>query len=415
MMGTDLDFKLLFERAPALLLVLKPDEKFTILAATDAYLRATLTEREHVVGRGLFDVFPDDPNDPSATGTRNLRASLERVIATRVADTMAVQKYDIPRPAADGGGFEERYWSPINAPGVGNTGELLYIIHRVEDITEYVRLADEQERVRRQSQALAQRTEVMEAEIVRRSRELDVARRNLQELNDDLRSHATELEAFSYSVSHDLRAPLRSIDGFSQALLEDYADRLDETGRQYLGRVRAATVRMGTLIDDLLKLSRVTRAEMTREPVDVSALTESIIADLRREFPEREVEVVIEPGILVEGDSKLLHIALDNLLSNAWKFTGQRRPARIEFGLREVGGERACFVRDNGAGFDMAYANKLFGPFQRLHAPTEFPGTGIGLAIVHRIILRHGGRIWVEAAVGNGATFYFTLPLQRLP
>ncbi|MHB8399320.1 MAG: sensor histidine kinase [Candidatus Limnocylindrales bacterium] len=219
-----------------------------------------------------------------------------------------------------------------------------------------------------------------------------------------------ELEAFSYSVSHDLRAPLRSIDGFSQALLEDYADRLDEPGRAHLARVRAATLRMGQLIDDLLQLSRMTRMEMAREPVDLSELAESVIEELQRTEPARRVEVAIEPELRVEGDPKLLRIVLVNLLSNAWKFTGRQAAARIELGFTGEGDERAYFVRDNGVGFDMAYAPKLFGAFQRLHAQGEFPGTGIGLATVQRIINRHGGRVWAEAAVNVGSTFYFALP-----
>ncbi len=224
-----------------------------------------------------------------------------------------------------------------------------------------------------------------------------------------------ELEAFSYSVSHDLRAPLRSIDGFSQALLEDYADRLDEPGRQHLARVRAATVRMGRLIDDLLQLSRVTRAEMLREMVNLSVLAESVIGELQRTDPARRVEISVQPGLRAEGDPDLLRIVLVNLLSNAWKFTGRQQAARIELGARGDGdgGEHAFFVRDNGVGFDMAYAPKLFGAFQRLHAQEEFPGTGIGLATVQRIVNRHGGRVWAEAAVDQGSTFHFALPSTR--
>ena len=222
-----------------------------------------------------------------------------------------------------------------------------------------------------------------------------------------------ELEAFSYSVSHDLRAPLRSIDGFSLALLEDYADGLDEPGRQHLARVRAATVRMGGLIDGLLQLSRVTRVEMLRETVNLSVLAESVMGELQRSEPARRVEVTIQPGLQAEGDSELLRIVLANLLSNAWKFTGRQAAARIELGAWRNGDERAFFTRDNGVGFDMAYAPKLFGAFQRLHAQAEFPGTGIGLATVQRIVNRHGGRVWTEAVVDKGSTFYFSLPSTR--
>ena len=218
-----------------------------------------------------------------------------------------------------------------------------------------------------------------------------------------------ELEAFSYSVSHDLRAPLRGIDGWSQALLEDYQDKIDEQGQQYIARVRSETQRMGQLIDDMLKLSRLTRAEMIKEQVDLSALAQVVVERLKRDAPLRQVDINIQSGLTAEGDPHLLETVLVNLLENALKFTGNRANARIEFGQTESQGQRVFFVRDNGAGFDMLYSQKLFGAFQRMHKVSEFPGTGVGLAIVQRIIHRHGGRIWVEAEVEQGATFYFTL------
>jgi len=219
-----------------------------------------------------------------------------------------------------------------------------------------------------------------------------------------------ELEAFSYSVSHDLRAPLRSIDGFSRALIEDHAAQLDETGRDYLHRVRAASERMGLLIEDLLRLSRLTSRELVRGTVDLSSIAQEVIDDLRERSPGRDLEVVIEAGIEARADPNLVRIALENLLGNAWKFTSKREQAMIEFGARRSDGERAFYVRDNGEGFDMEYAGKLFGAFQRLHSTEEYEGTGIGLATVQRIIHRHGGRVWAEAAVDAGATFCFTLP-----
>ncbi|MCK5558332.1 MAG: GHKL domain-containing protein, partial [Candidatus Hydrogenedentes bacterium] len=225
-----------------------------------------------------------------------------------------------------------------------------------------------------------------------------------------LRAVNRELEAFSYSVSHDLRAPLRSIDGFSQALIEDCAEQFDETGRDYLHRVRAASRRMGLLIDDLLRLSRFTSRELVRETVDLSSIAEDVIGDLRERSPGREVEVVIEPGIEARADPNLLRIALENLLENAWNFTSKRERALIEFGASQSDGEEVFFIKDNGEGFNMEYAGKLFGAFQRLHAPSEYEGTGIGLATVQRIVHRHGGRIWADAEIHKGATFFFTLP-----
>ncbi len=238
----------------------------------------------------------------------------------------------------------------------------------------------------------------------------------IKKLNEDLQQRTVELAAtneelaaFNYSVSHDLRSPLRSIDGFSQALLEDYTDKLDTQGKDYLTRVRAASQKMGQLIDDLLNLSRMTRTEMRREVVDLSALAQAIAAELQNRESGRQVEFVITEGMKINGDKRLLMVVLENLLGNAWKFTEKHPRARIECGVTQVNGKSAYFVRDDGAGFDMAYADKLFGAFQRLHGTTEFSGTGIGLATVQRIIHRHGGQVWAEGAVEQGATFYFTL------
>lgn len=228
------------------------------------------------------------------------------------------------------------------------------------------------------------------------------ARKELEEAN-------RELEAFSYSVSHDLRAPLRSIDGFSQMLLEDYADKLDDKGKDYLRRIRAASQRMSQLINDLLTLSRISRADMHFEELNLTAMVEEITAELRQSQPERDVEFIIEPNVKAYGDSHLLRIVLENLLSNAWKFTSKHKSAIIEFGVKEHDGKTVYFVRDDGAGFDMAYVDKLFVPFQRLHEQDEFEGTGIGLATVQRIVHRHGGTVWAEGEVEKGATFYFTL------
>ena len=235
------------------------------------------------------------------------------------------------------------------------------------------------------------------------------ASRKFEDANRELQATNRELEAFSYSVSHDLRAPLRSMDGFSQILLEDYGDELDEEGRDYLGRVRAASQRMGNLIDDLLELSRVTRGPLRRASVDLSAIAASVAGDLRASDPERHGSFEISEGLVARGDAKLLRVALENLLGNAWKFTSKEPDVRIEFGASRQGVAQVYYVRDNGAGFDASYAGKLFGAFQRLHGSDEFEGTGVGLATVARVIRRHGGEVWAEGEVGKGATFYFTL------
>jgi|CXWL01.1.fsa_nt_gi PAS domain S-box-containing protein len=686
----DLDFRALFESAPGLYLVLTPD--LSIVAVSDAYLAATMTRREEILGRGLFEVFPDNPDEAGATGVSNLRASLSRVLANRAADAMALQKYDIRRPASEGGGFEERYWSPVNSP-VLVAGEVAYIIHRVEDATEFVRLTEERQHAGQLTEELRVRTQQMEAEVFLRARQvqqanaaLELANQGLEErvrertadleranqvlsdsearfrlmvdgvtdyaifmldvagrvvswnagaerlkgytaeeiigqdsarfyldedvvlgspaselqaaqhegccerqgwrvrrdgsrfwasvtttalhddsgslhgfskitrdltqqrlaeeaireseqryhrllddmlesaqilgfdwrylyLNDaaarsghqpkaemlgrtvmerfpgfettemyrvlrscmelrearraefaftypeggtawfdfsiqpvpeglfilslditerklaeeglrrsnveleervqertrELAATNQELEAFSYSVSHDLRAPLRSVDGFSQVLLEDHAGQLDAEGRAHLARIRAAAQRMGGLIDDMLVLSRIARADMKREDVNLSSLADQIVQELARREPDRAVAVDIEAGLIAPGDPNLLRIALDNLLGNAWKFTRRCAEGRIWFGANELAGVTSYYVRDNGVGFDMSYADKLFAPFQRLHSPHEFEGTGIGLATVARVVRRHGGDVSAEAVVGQGATIRFTL------
>ncbi|MFA6101497.1 MAG: PAS domain S-box protein [Victivallaceae bacterium] len=257
-------------------------------------------------------------------------------------------------------------------------------------------------------------------EIVRDIAERKQAEQEIHKLNEQLEQRVRdrtvqleaankELEAFAYSVSHDLRAPLRGIDGWSLALSEDYNAQLDERACQYIGRVRSETQRMGQLIDDLLQLSRVTRSQIQKEKVDLSELAQTVVEHLREAFPARNVNISIEPGLTVTGDPRLLEIALTNLFNNAFKFSGKLPLARIEFGRTVIDGRQVFFIRDDGAGFDMAYAAKLFGAFQRMHKQTEFPGTGVGLATVQRIIHRHAGRVWAEAKVDQGATFYFTI------
>ncbi len=249
-------------------------------------------------------------------------------------------------------------------------------------------------------------------ERLRNERELNRHRSHLEELvkerTAELYAANKELEAFSYSVSHDLRSPLRTIDGFSSALIEDYSDKLDSDGIDSLLRIRAASQRMGLLIDGLLSLCRIARADLKQERVNLSALAHDIVRVLKEAQCDRKVEFVIAEGLFAEGDERLLYAALQNLIGNAWKFSEKKTDARIEIGAMEVDGKPAYFVRDNGVGFDMTYVDKLFCIFQRLHDPTEFSGTGIGLATVQRIINRHGGRLWAEGEVGRGATFYFS-------
>jgi two-component system, NtrC family, sensor kinase len=288
---------------------------------------------------------------------------------------------------------------------VSKSGHFAVLKARVRAQIRRKQTEDENRRVREEVQRMELETgETRAAKLLARERAAHA---------EDLERKNKELEAFSYSVSHDLRAPLRAIDGFSRSVLRDFSDTLHPRAIEDLQRVRSAAKRMSDLIDDLLSLAKISQSDLVRGRVDLSALARSIGADLKSKHPEREVEFAIEGGLEVEGDGSLVRILLENLLGNAWKFTSKRPGARIELARVQLGSEPTFLVRDNGAGFDTAYADRLFSPFQRLHSPDEFEGTGIGLATVHRIVTRHGGRIWAEARVELGATFFFTLEAKR--
>lgn len=351
-------------------LAVEPDEKFRFLSVNPAFSEATGLAESQAVGKLVQEVIPEP--SLSTVVLPNYREAIR--------DKKTVQWEEVSvYPTGT------KYGIVAVTPIFDANGQCTNLVGAVHDITDS-RQAEEE--IRRLNEELEQK-------VVERTAQLEAANK--------------ELEAFAYSVSHDLRAPLRSIDGFSQVVLEEYAPRLDEQGKDYLQRVRAGSQRMAQLIDDLLQLSRVTRSEMHREKVDLTAVAWSITQELQRAHPERKVEFVVAPEVVAEGDPRLLRVVLENFLNNAWKFTGQHPIARIEFGVMDGEDGKVYFVRDDGVGFDMAYADKLFGAFQRLHGSTEFSGTGIGLATVQRIIHRHGGRVWAEGEVGKGATFYFTL------
>lgn len=631
------DFRVLFESAPGLYLILLPDPAFTIVAVSDAYLFATMTKREEILGRGLFDVFPDNPSEPNADGVRNLRASIERALQHGAPDTMAIQKYDIRRSASEGGGFEERYWKLVNSLVFGKDNKCVYIIHRAEDVTEFVRLksleryqllfqsnpqpmwvfdmeklaflavneaavrhygysreeflamtikdirppedvADlldtiskplddlgqagvwkhrkkdgaiidveisahtlnfggrparlvlanditERKKVEQALQESEARTRLIidtaidavitmnaegqitswnaQAEQVfgwpreeaigrmldetiipgqhreahrqgmrhflstgrgpvlnkrieitaldRQGREFPVelsiapvqregtwyfsafvrditdrkqAEEEIKKLNEGLERRVEErtaqlegankdLEAFSYSVSHDLRAPLRAIDGFSRILVEDHSSKLDADATRLLGVIRSNTQNMGRLIDDLLAFSRLGRKPIERSLIDMKELARDVFAQISSADSAARPQFDLGPLHVVQGDPVMLRQVFVNLLSNAAKYSRAKESALIEVGGYSENGENIYYVKDNGVGFDMNYADKLFGVFQRLHSAEEFEGTGVGLAIVQRIIHRHGGRVWAKGKVDEGATFYFTLPKEQ--
>ena len=352
------------------------DADMRVVTASRAFYMAYQVTQEETEGQVLYDLGNRQWDIPA------LRELLEQILP---ADTI-LDDFELEHE------FET----------IGQRTMLLNArrIHREADDAQMVLLAIEDVTERKRGEE-----ELRLSEIGLRDANNGLAAANLK-----LTSANKEMEAFAYSVSHDLRAPLRGIDGFSKALLDEYQDKLDDTGRGYLNRVRAGTQRIGWLIDDLLKLSRLSQIGMSHQNVEVGELAGKIAHEMQEDEPERQVDFVCAPGITAFGDRALLNAALENLLRNAWKFTIGREHARIEFGASEQNGERVYYVRDDGVGFDMTYVDKLFGAFQRLHTAAEFPGSGIGLAIVQRVIQRHGGRVWAEGEVGKGATFSFTLP-----
>ncbi|MGV3630406.1 MAG: ATP-binding protein [Bacteroidota bacterium] len=524
-----IDFKQLFETTPGLYLILSPD--LHIIAVNDAYNKATMTTREDILGKNLFQVFPDNPDDVTADGVSNLRKSLDYVRKYKKAHTMAIQKYDIRRPD---GTFEERYWSPLNTPVLDKTGELTSIIHRVEDVTEFVFAQREIQQNKKLTKGLERKLHEKESEIIQRSREIqqinselesslqqlkekeekfqtafqaspvgmtisrmsdscyidanetfiqtigftreelightsselgiaaDVEKReevlkefqekgsvknmelsmrkrsgeiinllcSIETVNLNGEKHMLsiiyditkrkkaeeqlalvnkELEAFSYSISHDLRAPLRAVNGYAEMLLEDYGPNMDEEANRILNNIKHYAEKMGTLIDDLLTFSRLGRKEIQKQKIDMNDLLEGVLIDLDKSM---EHHAAIHVGKLspVYADYGLIHQVVFNLVSNAVKYSSKREKPVVQIASEEKNDELIFSVKDNGAGFNMLYVDKLFGVFQRLHSQEEFQGTGVGLAIVQRIISRHGGKVWAEAQTDEGAIFYFSLP-----
>jgi signal transduction histidine kinase len=442
------DFKNIFENLPCAFLVMLPDvPHFTMVAISDALSESTATGRSEIEGRGLGEVFPRDAGESGEATIANLKASLAKVAREKKPDEMEIQRYDVPHESPDGIYYTEEYWQPINRPILNPAGEVIYLIHESRNVTKTFLL--ERERVREAQHAaaeIAKQSEHIRSNEIRVRKILDALQRyttmdfsqqleisgegdeyeeiakSINRLTSELESHIfqlgrscsdlknanDELDAFSYSVSHDLRAPLRAINGYALVLVEDFSEQLGEKGNRSLEVITRNAQKMSMLIEDLLSFSKIGKQQMQKVPMSMQETVKSVLAEL----PEgaRSVEFNVGPLPDILGDKSLLRVVLENLVSNAVKYSSKKEKPVIEIGSYADGKNTVYYVRDNGAGFNMRYYDKLFGVFQRLHAERDFPGSGVGLALVQRIIRRHTGDIWAEAAVDAGATFYFSLP-----
>ena len=415
------DFRELFESVPGLYLVLAPD--LTILAASDAYLRATLTRRHEIVGRGLFEVFPDNPDDPTATGTRNLRFSLERVLRERVPDTMAVQKYDIRRPASEGGGFEERFWSPVNSPVLNEVGEVKYIIHRAEDVTEFVRLKQQDEQQGRANEELRQRAERIQAEVMDRARAIQDLNRELMRTKGAAEEANRAKSSFLANMSHEIRTPMAAIIGHADLLLDpgqSASDRLNS-----VNAIRRSGEHLLTVINDILDLSKIEAGQMTAERVecDPCRVVGEVASLMRPRAQEKGLrfDVTFETPLprTIRSDPTRLRQVLMNLVGNAIKFTGVGSVVVLVRVEEEQGHQPLLTfeVADTGVGMTDEQVGRLFQPFSQADGSTtrQFGGTGLGLAISRRLARLLGGDVRVESTPGRGSRFTLVLrtgPLQ---
>jgi signal transduction histidine kinase len=398
---------------------------FIVRRVNAAFLRLAGVDESELIGRPFANALPKG-------ATAACLALLDRVFRTGTPEELAEQKIGATSPV---------YWSYEVWPIPGGDERPVGLIIRVTDSTEtavfrgqavamnesLLLSALRQHELTEEAEALSahlaelnknlkQANDALKREISERKR----AEEALQQIEESLRHYADqlvaankELESFSYSISHDLRAPLLAMKGFSNILLNEYSNNLDAAGQDFLKRIVQGSEKMSDLIDDMLGLAKISRQEISLQEIDLSTIAASIVEELRRGEPERKVTVVIANELKAHGDARLMNIVLSNLIGNAWKFTSKKNDARIEVGALEKSGEMVYYVKDNGAGFDMTYARKLFAPFQRLHSDIQFSGTGIGLAIVKKAIQRHGGRVWAESEVGTGATFFFTLHLDK--
>jgi signal transduction histidine kinase/DNA-binding response OmpR family regulator len=402
-----MDFKALFESAPGLYLVLDPD--LNIVAVSEAYLSATMTKRAEILGRGIFDVFPDNPDDATATGVANLRASLNRVKREHVPDTMAVQKYDIRRPDSEGGGFEVRYWSPLNVPVLGPDRKLSHIIHRVEDITEFVRLKEQESASRQLTAELQERTAEMEIEVFKRAQEL-------QRLNRELMQANSAKSDFLAKMSHELRTPLNAILGFAELLIDDNGYYDDSSRRRFLQQIHSSGAHLLSLINDILDLSKVEAGQMELrfESLHLAAIVEDVRSSVEPLAAKKQIQVVIEgaPDIELIADAGKLKQMMLNLVSNAIKFTPERGTVTISSERQPDAIEIS--VADTGIGIAEADRGRIFNEFQQLDssASRQVQGTGLGLALTRRFANLHGGDVRLDSELGKGSVFTISLPLR---
>lgn len=409
----EVDFRVLFEKAPGLFLVLDPH--FFVLAASDKYLEATFTRRQDIVGQHLFDIFPE--HTPNEAACRNLRLSLDRALQERVPDSMSVQKFDIRRPD---GQVEERFWSVVNNPVTDAQNEVDYIIHAVEDVTGFVRLKTA---VTEKTPGVSktERAAAIGGEILSRSEELGAINEQLKTANEELALRTAELhdslqtmQTFTYSIAHDLRAPLRALMSFSSIVVNDYADRLDDMGKDMLHRIKAAARRMDLLVNDLLAYGQLTHVEVTAVPISLENAITRALQDMNGEICARRARVeVMRPLPTVMGNVMLLNQVLVNLIDNALKFVPQEKTPHISFESAQREGALRLCIRDNGIGIAPIYHDRVFDLFARLHKNTEYSGTGIGLALVKKAMDRMMGKVGVESVPGEGSCFWLEFRCAR--
>ena len=404
------DFESLFESAPGLYLVLDPD--LTIVAVTDAYLDATMTKRSEILGRALFEVFPDNPDDPDASGVTNLRSSLDRVRSELVPDTMAVQKYDIRRPESEGGGFEVRYWSPLNTPVFGPNRSLAYIIHRVANVTEYMKLKDHESAQQQLTDELQQRTTKMEIELFLRSREL-------QKLNQELQAANKTKSVFLANMSHELRTPLSAILGFSELLIDDDAGRFNEASRKnFLEHIHSGGENLLGLINDILDLAKVEAGQMKLRPetLRVANVVDDVISVAQPLAAKKQLTVSkqVSSNIVLIADAGKLKQMLLNLVSNAIKFTPDG--GTVTIAAEQLPQTLEISVADTGIGISKADQGRIFEEFQQLDSGIGrvAQGTGLGLALTRHFAVLHGGDVRLESDLGKGSTFTLCLPVAGL-